>query len=158
MSPVALWRRKRTSSPYAVNALLLGDGMYSRQLDLVDVVGESFYQEAISSVSGRTGTEALSFDCVAALVPEPTNPHDPNAIAVQIEGHLVGHLSRENAILYHPVVDAGIRLGIVLACNAHIAAHDPADATTPNAGVFLHLPSPQDAAHELAEWSREKFA
>jgi len=32
------------------------------------------------------------------LIPEPTNPHDRNAVAVYIAGELVGYISRENNI------------------------------------------------------------
>jgi hypothetical protein len=39
---------------------------------------------------------------VAVLVPEPTNPHDANAISVQIDGHLIGYLSRATAQEYLP--------------------------------------------------------
>lgn len=152
---MAFWRKK-SSAPqqHAARAVLLGDEVPFAG-ELVQVVGESFHQAAISSVSGRRGEEAVSFDCVAVLVPEPDGRHDPNAIGVQIEAQVVGHLSREDAILYHPLVDAAARLGVVIACNTRIAAHDPDEATTSNAGVFLHLPSPEDAANELAEWSRE---
>jgi len=33
----------------------------------------------------------------ATLVPEPSNPHDPNAVAVVIDGHHVGYIPRELA-------------------------------------------------------------
>ncbi len=113
------------------------------------------YQSAISAVCDRRGAEAVAFECVAALTAEPTNPHDPNAVKVQVDAHHVGYLSRKDAILYHPIVDAASRLQIVVACNAYISAHDPADATTPDAGVFLHIPAPDGAAGELADYSRE---
>jgi hypothetical protein len=152
---MAFWRRKPSApKQHAARAVLLGEEAPVAG-ELVQVVGESFHQTAISSVSGREGVEAVAFDCIAALVAEPDNLHDPNAIGVQIEAQIVGHLSREDAILYHPLVDAAARLGVVIACNARIAAREPDEATTTNAGVFLHLPSPEDAAKELAEWSRE---
>jgi hypothetical protein len=39
---------------------------------------------------------------VAVLVPEPTNPYDANAIAVQIEGQIIGYLPRATAQEYLP--------------------------------------------------------
>lgn len=54
----------------------------------VDVVGESFYREALEAVA-RQGA-----DHIATLVPEPDNPYDPQAIGVVIMGLKVGHLSR----------------------------------------------------------------
>ncbi len=138
-----------------VQALLLGADLDRDALEMIEVVGESNYQEAISLACGRQSDEAVGFECVAALVAEPTNPHDPSAIMVQVDGHHVGYLSRKHAILYHPIAEAAARLHIVVACNAYISAHDPAEAETRNAGVFLHLPAPDGAAEELADYSRE---
>src|SRR4051794_685699 len=63
--------------------------------ELVRVVGTSHYQDALLALSGRKHDEEIRLDKVATFVPEPDNPHDPNAIAVQIDGHLVGYLSRD---------------------------------------------------------------
>lgn len=75
----------------------------------VAIVGESHYQDAIRSACGwKPGTDT-AFDCMAELVPEPTNPHDPNAIMVQIDGRCVGYLSRDDAVVYGPAIKEGIR-------------------------------------------------
>jgi hypothetical protein len=34
-------------------------------------------------------------------VPEPTNPHDPFAVMVQVDGRCVGYLSRAHAGRFH---------------------------------------------------------
>lgn len=57
-------------------------------------VGESQYQPALRRVA-RTGRV-----CWATLVPEPENPFDPNAVAVQVEGATVGYLARRDARRY----------------------------------------------------------
>ncbi len=156
---MAIWRRKSPAPPRSgyltVESVVLGEDV--RVEELVEAVGESFYQPAISSICGRQGVEAVAFDCIAALVPQPYNSYDPNAISVQVNAQIVGHLSRKDAIRYHALTDAAERLGVVIACNARIGARDPQTAETTNAGVFLHLPAPVDAAAELAEWSREKL-
>ena len=64
-----------------------------------EVVGESFYQEAIrrhvpSVEAGREGVSVM-----LELVPEPSNRYDRNAVAVRIEGAIVGHIDREEALL-----------------------------------------------------------
>ncbi len=41
-------------------------------------------------------------DEVCYLVPEPWNPHDPNAVAVMVRSYQVGHLPAELAKRYHP--------------------------------------------------------
>ena len=43
---------------------------------------------------------SVPFDCIAALVPEPSNPYDSNAVMVQIDGRHVGYLSREDAVAF----------------------------------------------------------
>jgi hypothetical protein len=57
-------------------------------------VGESQYQPALQRAarSGRI--------CWATLLPEPDNPFDANAVAVQVGGETVGYLSRTDARRY----------------------------------------------------------
>ncbi|MEN6543043.1 HIRAN domain-containing protein [Parvibaculum sp.] len=100
---VWLWTRNpevssnaSNSGPVAVNAIeLLGDGSFS-----FEIVGEAFYQAAIELIAGGRTEEGVEVETPALLVPEPTNPHDHNAVAVQIFGHTVGYLSRPNAARY----------------------------------------------------------
>jgi hypothetical protein len=73
----------------------------SGQQDL-EVVGESYRQDVLWRLSGRTLGERVECDIVAVLVPEPTNPVDPNAISVQIDGETVGYLRRATAREYLP--------------------------------------------------------
>jgi hypothetical protein len=71
----------------------------------VDVVGESYYQPALDEIAGGRTTEGYVVrEHLAALVLEPQNPYDKQAIAVQIEGRVVGHLSREDARTYGPFI------------------------------------------------------
>jgi hypothetical protein len=68
----------------------------------LEVVGELAYQDALWRLSGGTVGDRLRCHIVAVLVPEPTNPYDANAIAVQIEGHVIGYLPRATAQEYLP--------------------------------------------------------
>jgi hypothetical protein len=70
--------------------------------ETLEVVGESHYQDALWAAVGGYRTDPVREDCVALLVPEPSNEYDPNAIRVVVEGRTVGYLSRENAALYLP--------------------------------------------------------
>jgi len=70
--------------------------------DDLEVVGELSYQAALWQLSGGAVGDKIRCDTVAVLVPEPSNPHDPNAIAVHIDGYLVGYLSRGVAQEYLP--------------------------------------------------------
>lgn len=84
--------------------------------DDLEVVGEASHQDALWAICGGSSGQKIRFPVVAVLVPEPHNPHDANAIAVRIKSHLVGYLSRENAILYRPGLE-----GLMGRCGAHVA-------------------------------------
>lgn len=64
----------------------------------LDVVGESNYQDALIAIAGRYTREGDSVEVEAELVREPSNPHDPNAVAVRIQRRTVGYLSRDQAV------------------------------------------------------------
>lgn len=84
--------------------------LYDEEMQFLDVVGESFHQDSISEIFGRfarndDGTIGEWFS--GFLLPEPLNPHDPNAVAVFLitesveepgfDVVQVGYLGREQA-------------------------------------------------------------
>ena len=85
----------RDESP-AMSVFLLGGQ------DDLEVVGELAYQDTLWRLCSGTLGDRVRHDIVAVLVPEPTNPYDANAIAVQINGQVVGYLSRATAQEYLP--------------------------------------------------------
>ena len=97
---VALWGlakvfgmgRPRPPAPAAAVHQLEGDGDFE-----TDVVGESYYQDALAEIAGPKTKAGVDLDVKARLVPEPDNPHDANAVAVYIQGRKVGHLPRDMA-------------------------------------------------------------
>ena len=107
--------------------------------ELVRVVGESNYQDALRAICSSSKWEEVAFDCLAVLVPEPENPYDENAIMVQVDGQLLGYLSREDAVAYQGMVLGLVERGRYLACQARIAGRGPGSETS-NLGVFLKLP------------------
>jgi len=66
-----------------------------------EVVGEASYQTGIASIAGPKTPDGHDLFCIALLIPEPGNLHDPNAVMVRIDGTLVGYLSRQSARAYH---------------------------------------------------------
>lgn len=141
---MGLWKRLTGSEPKPLQRVT-ADPAGTEWLDQatrfgdirIDVVGESFYQPAIrAACSWKPGADTFH-ECMAELVPEPTNEHDPNCIRVEIDGQLVGHLSRADAIRLGPSVRAGIAQQGSGMCRAVIAGH--AGGETENLGVFLHL-------------------
>jgi hypothetical protein len=65
-----------------------------------DIVGESYYQDALAIIAGAKTEEGHEYFCRAQLRTEPDNPHDRNAVGVLIDGRKVGHLSRQDAEAY----------------------------------------------------------
>lgn len=64
-----------------------------------EIVGESHHQPALAAIAG-SDPEGVNHHCQAVLVLDPTNPHDPNAVRVILEGRTVGHLGRDDAADY----------------------------------------------------------
>lgn len=117
---------------------------FLRGRELVNVAGESHYQEALRALAGAHGEEQVRIEAEAMLVPEPDNPHDPNAVMVAIHGRLVGYLPRRAAAAYAPMLHAVATRGRTAACEAMIAGRGGEDAVL---GVFLRLPEPDDPAY-----------
>jgi hypothetical protein len=90
------------------------------------VKGESHYQEALGATRGHcSGVFEGQPAFVAALVPEPENPYDPNAVAVYSPAGKLGYLPRERAPEYREVFDQLTRLGYHGAgCAAHLTGGD----------------------------------
>jgi hypothetical protein len=86
---------ERAQAPVARVRLLAGQ-------DDLEVVGELAYQTTLWQLCHGTLGDRVRCDIVAVLVPEPTNPHDANAIAVQIDRHVIGYLPRGTATEYLP--------------------------------------------------------
>lgn len=121
--------------------------------ELVRVVGVSHYQDALRRLSGVAGDEPVRHAVRAALVPEPTNPHDPNAVTVLVDGELVGYLSREDALRYGPAVTLLREHGRLLVCDAVVGGRGRASDTR-NLGVFLELPRAPEALLEARTLAR----
>lgn len=117
----------------------------------LDIVGEQSYQENLVSISGGMTTEGpAQRDHMAALMLEPNNQFDPNAIAVYVSGTKGGYLSRENAILYGPVLRWLVAQGQILAADAYLTGGWRRSATDQGSiGVVLHLGSPAECMADL---------
>lgn len=122
---------------------LCGDGYCA-------VVGESHYQDALRGTSrictvGPDGRSTFT----AALVPEPANPYDSNAIAVYSPEGKLGHFSRETALDYRGLFAEVICLGYHGgACEAHLVG---GTFDKPSFGVVLHLADPESCLAELPD-------
>ncbi len=81
---------------------------------------------------------------MAVLVPEPANPYDVNAIAVQIDGQVVGYLPRATAQEYLPGLKRAMTLhGGYIALRGVIVGGGYYDDGPGRLGVWLE----HDPAH-----------
>lgn len=104
------------------------------------IVGESHRQTALRDLSAgrRRRDEPVHF--LVALIPEPTNPYDANAIRVDIlRGHQVGYLSREDAAAYRLALTAVTAAGKLGVCRAKLIG---GTAGKPSIGVVIDLVDP----------------
>jgi hypothetical protein len=111
----------------------------------VQVVGESHYQHAIAQVAGGRSTYSLedAIAAIAVLVPEPHNPHDRNAVRVDLmrsDGYAVtaGYLAREDAARYQPALLTLAQQGEIGTCPTRIMGGGQRFY-----GVHLHLGAPE---------------
>lgn len=86
-------------SPPSAQRTTVSAQLHTGDEDL-EIVGEANYQEALWAICGGAVGDRIRHRVVAVVVPEPQNPHDANAISIQIDGQLVGYLARDVAVLY----------------------------------------------------------
>lgn len=73
----------------------------------LDVAGESFYSDSFMALCGDRSIFGVDMKVRAHLELEDDNPYDKNAVRVVIQGHQVGHLSREHARAFRRMVRYG---------------------------------------------------
>ena len=110
----------------------------------VSVVGESFYRDALRQATRARGVTGgrVRLDVKAALLPEPHNPHDSNAVAVHVDGERVAHLARDIARRYQRALLELQERGRRVEVDAQLVGHFES-----NIGVFLRLPAPEQLPH-----------
>lgn len=109
---------------------LKGPGTYSQP-----VVGESHYQAALEAICGKRTNEGENKIVQATLVLE-NNPHDPQAVRIDIQGKTVGYLSRDDARVYRK------QIGKNATCQAVIrGGWDRGKRGRGSYGVSLDLPT-----------------
>ena len=66
----------------------------------VIVVGVSFYQKALEKICDGRREEGIERHVQAKIIPDDDNPDDAHAVRIEIEGEIVGHLSRKAALIW----------------------------------------------------------
>lgn len=85
------------------------------------VVGESRYQDELEAICGRRKLNGEDKTVEAELVLEDENPHDRNAVRVEISGRQVGYLGRDDAPAFRERVQREGLPGPRFPCRAHIS-------------------------------------
>jgi hypothetical protein len=130
---VGLFGNKRNKEP--VVGIAEGNGSYAFR----DVVGESYYRQALKSLVAEGSDEERQQGEVfrtAILVPEPNNPFDKNAIQVRIAEYLVGYIAKERTKEFHPVLADAKKKGFDYVAVKAVIGFDPRNAD-PLVGVRL---------------------
>lgn len=107
----------------------------------VEVVGVSRRQDALIDIVERHGRSGRTLSVDAQLVPENSNPHDPNAVRVEIDDALIGYLSRDNAARYRADLAAAGTPDAIVQCKARIVGgFETPSGERASFGVRLDLP------------------
>jgi hypothetical protein len=137
------FRRGRDQSGLATLTAKMLNG---RDHGRVQVVGESYYQDAIKSAVINLLRDGEVYEATAVLMREPDNKYDSNAVAVYLESSgKVGHLSRDVAIAYQPLLQRLAQKKMVGSCRAIVVG---GTIDKPSWGVFLDLADPENALDE----------
>lgn len=118
------------------------DAAWSPRTKQLEVAGEWYRAADLRKLFTRhakvsdSGTE-IRLDAV--LVPDPTNPHDPNAVAVFVDALHVGYMERPDATKYHRAI-AGLPCKELTVPSRQWLRATPDDTW---ARVTLSLPEPE---------------
>jgi hypothetical protein len=117
-----------------------GNGEYD-----LEIVGESHYQSVLVKIAGPHTKAGRRVECAAVLYLQPDNPHDPNAVRVEIQGSTVGYIARELApIMRQELGRLGIKNGDRVGADAVILG----GRIDESYGVWLDVPMNDDDADE----------
>jgi hypothetical protein len=106
-----------------------------------DAVGESHYQRVLEVICGKKYDPAKGKIVEATLVHEDNNQYDSMAVRVDIFGHTVGYLSREQARVFRETMARQGHAGAEVVCPAKIVGGwYQGGADRASFGVKLDLP------------------
>ncbi len=107
-----------------------------------EIVGESHYQPALKRLAGGEKRQPAT----ARLICESNNPHDANAVRVEISGQTVGHLPRDEAPAHRKRLAALQQAGAIVECDAVIVTGRDGLIS-----VYLDLPIDEAADEDESE-------
>lgn len=130
-------RKKTAHHTITPAGSIQGPGFYG-----FDIVGESYYQLNLETICGPKCHDGYNLEKTATVIPENNNPHDANAVRVEIDGLIVGHLNRDNALEYRNHLRKQKIENLPMSCGALIVGGwDRGEGNTGHFGVKLDLPT-----------------
>lgn len=105
-----------------------------------DVVGESHYQDNLKTIAGQHDDKGSKLETDARLILDDKNPHDSQAVRVEINGLVVGYLSRPMARAYRQGLREQKRPNVTATCTARIRGGGIKRGERLNYGVYLDIP------------------
>lgn len=108
----------------------------------VPAAGEFFYLKKNLSLFERRPTKSQPAEAFfdVTLVPEPDNPHDPQAVSLRHDGKIVGYLPADVAAGYHLPVQRIVASGAEVRASAR--AYGQVFDGKPDVSVTVGLPEP----------------
>lgn len=123
----------------------MGLAPWTRAATMTEVIGEQDHPDAFAHLlreQPRNGSYAKA-DAIAALALDPVASGREDAVSVWIEGRHVGHLARQNASRYAPLLARMAERGQHLTLHATIAGRYDRRRDRWTADVSLDLPAPE---------------
>ncbi|TFW17067.1 hypothetical protein [Duganella callida] len=87
---------------------------------MVEVMTESRYQPTLKALAGDHGDVAAAKHYVATLMPDDRNAYENLAVAVFIEGRMVGYLSQKAAVNFRELLRKKEAVGQLSSCDAQV--------------------------------------
>jgi hypothetical protein len=95
----------------------------------------------LAAIVDRQSRRGRTVTIDAVLILEDSNPHDANAVRIEIEGELIGYLSRDNARRYRADLAAAGQPRATVRCKARIVGgFETESGERAHFGVRLDLP------------------
>lgn len=136
-------RAKKAQQTPIVYPLLTTSTWYGQEIS-----GESHHIKEITRITGKPRlNEETEVETIGALVPEPRNKYDHNAVRLEVNGQLLGYLPKEDAPAYSPVLQALTAAGFLPQVGVRIWAVTRKDwdtnRLTQYANVRINLDAPE---------------
>lgn len=133
---------EKQAQPAGVVARLPGPGEFELQ-----VVGESHYQDNLEELCGGKTPDGHRKEVEAMLIHDDENQYDDKAVAVSIDGKIVGYLDRKTARNFRAQMAEAGAASVPAVCQAIIVGGwDRGDDDVGHFGVKLDLPTqPSDS-------------